>query len=79
LLVPVSVPAVRFAAIEKVPTFENVTLYGFSTPFVKAAVVPLPDASVPVDVISTVSPKLVTMLFKLSTAVICMNSGTPAL
>ena len=62
LLVPLSEPAVLVAVIVKVPVLEIVTLCDASTPAVKAAVVPPPAESVPVEVMLTVPVKLVTVL-----------------
>ena len=78
LLVPVSDPPVRVAVIEKVPGFEIVTLCELNTPFVKAAVVPPPAESVPVEVISTVPENPVTVFPDVSRAVTLIANETPA-
>src|SRR6202007_3390072 len=70
LLVPVSVLPVLVAVMVKLPVLEMVTALLLNTPAVKLAVVPLPDDKVPVDVISTVPVKLVTVLLLASWAVI---------
>jgi hypothetical protein len=58
LLVPFwAPPVVRVAVIVKLPVFEIVTACELSTPAVKAAVVPEPAESVPVEVMSTVPVK----------------------
>ena len=79
LLVPVSVLPVFVAVIVKLPLLEIVTEWLLSTPEVKAEVVPLPDDSVPVEVISTVPVKVVTVLLLASWAVIVvMLKADPA-
>ena len=78
LLVPVSVPDVRVAVIVKFPVFENVTLFEPNTPFVKAAVVPPPAESVPVDVIPAVPAKPGTVFPNVSRAVTLIANATPA-
>src|SRR5437879_5060872 len=78
LLVPVSVPDVRVEVIVKFPVFENVTLCEPNTPFVKAAVVPPPAESVPVDVIPTVPAKPGTVFPNVSRAVTLIANETPA-
>src|SRR2546425_1194143 len=78
LLVPLSVPAVRVAVMEKVPVFENMTLCELMTPFVKPPAVPPPDTSVPVEVIPTVPAKPGTVFPNVSRAVIIMANGMPA-
>ena len=62
LLVPLSEPALLAALMVKLPVSVMVTLWPLSTPAVKAVVVPLPALSVPVEVISTVPVKSVTVL-----------------
>ena len=62
LLVPVSVLPVLVAVMVKLPVLEMVTALLLNTPAVKLAVVPLPADRVPVDVISTVPVKPVTVL-----------------
>ena len=52
-----SVPLVRVAVIVNDPVFEIVTEWVARTPAVNAAVVPLPEVSVPVEVMSTVPVK----------------------
>ncbi len=58
LLVPFwAPPVVRVAVIVKLPVLEMVTACEARTPVVKAAVVPEPAESVPVEVMSTVPVK----------------------
>ena len=68
--VPLAVAAVSVAVIVKLPVFDIVTLCGDNTPLVKATVVPPPADRLPVEVISTVPLKPVTVLFRKSRAVI---------
>ena len=71
LLVPVSAPPlVRVAVIVKLPVLEIVTGCELSTPAVNAAVVPTAGGERPVEVMSTVPVKPVTVLPFASRAVI---------
>ena len=78
LLVPVSDPPVRVAVIVKLPVLEIVTLCEARTPELKAAVVPLPEDSIPVEVMFTVPVKPVTVLLLVSCAVTLMLNALPA-
>jgi hypothetical protein len=78
LLAPVCAPAVFVAMIVKFPVFEIVTLREASTPATNAGVVPPPAERIPVEVISTVPVKLVTVLFPASRAVILRLNAVPA-
>ncbi len=79
LLVPLwAPPVVRVAVIVKLPVLEMVTACEARTPFVNAAVVPEPAESVPVEVMSTVPVKPVTVLLVASRAVIRTLKLVPA-
>jgi hypothetical protein len=75
LLVPASVPPVRVAVIVKFPVFDIVTLRLLKKPLENEAVVPPPLESAPVEVISTVPVKLVTVLLFASRAVTWILKG----
>ena len=66
---PLAVADVSVAVIVKLPVFDIVTLCDANTPLVKATVVPPPADRFPVEVMSAVPLKLVTVLLRLSRAV----------
>jgi hypothetical protein len=79
LLVPVSLDPVFVAVIVKLPVLEIVTLCEANTPAVNAAVVPLPEESVPVEVMFTVPVNPVTVLLFASRAVTLIVNAFPAI
>ena len=72
LLVPDAPPPVCVAVTVNVPVLEIVTARDASTPAMKDGVVPPPADNVPVEVISTVPVKPVTVLLLISCAVTLM-------
>ena len=78
LLVPVSLKPVLVAVRVKLPVLEIVTLCEANTPPVKAAVVPLPEESIPLEVMFTVPVNPVTVLLLPSRAVTLTLNALPA-
>ena len=70
LLIPVAPPPVFVAVMVKLPPLAIVTLLDDNTPDANAGVVPPPDQSVPVDVMSAVPENPVTVFVFVSRAVI---------